>query len=123
MPGDRRNPVDGKIVVIYGKTKAQGDVVDLTIREVKVMFALQAPQSRMPLNAVARIATMDPEDAAWKALPSTEERVMLTLPTQWGLQIFQAVAKIVPDTYKVRSADICLEFTDPAKAGDPPKAP
>ncbi len=123
MPGDMNNPVDGKTLIMFGKLQAEGEVAGLTIAEVKALFMNAAPQANLPANAVAEISTMDTEDPEWQAVSAPEKQKLLMVPTDQGLQMYQTVAKIVPDTYKVRRADVCLIFTDPAAPADPPEAP
>ena len=113
MPGDKDRPVDGTILVSCGGMQAEGTLAGLTIAQGKEIFALECAQMGVALDAVARITTMDADDEAWKEVPGEQEDTILMLPSDRGLQIFEAVAKNVPDTYLIREADIALDFRNP----------
>ena len=114
MPGDRKNPIDGKIIIQYGALQAEGSLVGATIAKVRTMLAEQLPEGTPPPDGLkTRIATMAPEAEAWKALAAPEEGCLVTLSKDWGLQMFQAVSKLVPDDYVIRKEDIYLEFLLP----------
>lgn len=115
MPGDRKNPIDGKIIIQFGELQAEGALVGATIAKVKGMMAAQLPKGSppFPADAVARISTMDPESEAWKKIEVPEQRSLVMLTIAEGLQMFDAATKIVPDDYVIRKEDVHLEFIAP----------
>ena len=114
MPGNKKNPVDGKILISYGEVQAEGRLMGETVARTKEVLAKELPEFGVPLDATARVVTMDNEDEAWKQVDSKEEDTIVSMSTEWGLQIFQGVAKAVPDSYVIRKADIFITFTDKA---------
>jgi len=113
MPGNT-------IIVAYGKAQAEGNLVGMSVLEarslfVKAMLDQGLPQTNLPLDPVAEIATMDPEDPVWQAIASKQTDVLVAAPTDKGARICQAVAKVVPLDYVIRPADVFLKFSDPAK--------
>jgi len=112
MSGDRHDPVDANTLIIYGRTQAIGHVAGMTVAEAKEAFA-RAAKIDLPQGVIARLSTLDPSDAAWKAVPSKEVGARVGWPTEWGVRTYPAVAKVVPDTYRIRPSDICLALIDP----------
>ncbi|HTM68536.1 MAG TPA: hypothetical protein VL426_04505 [Candidatus Binatia bacterium] len=114
MPGDRNQPVDGRIIVQIGELQAEGNLAGLTIAKARELILAHLPDpTAMPADAVARVTTMDPKDAAWLSVASPQEDTLLMLTTDWGMQMFQGVSKTVPDDYVIRPADIHLSFKSP----------
>jgi hypothetical protein len=115
MPGDKNRPIDGKILIKYGKLNAEGTLVGASIAKVKGMMAAQLPEGEPPIptNIAAKIATMDPEAEAWKQVAAPQEESLVMLSTDWGMQMFQAASKVVPDDYVIRKEDVFLEFFVP----------
>ena len=113
-----------EVQLVCGETRTNlGRPAGMTIADVKRMLAVTMPQLKLPANAVAVVATMDPGADAWLAVRSEEADVLIQHSAGQTAQLYQAVAKIVPDTYQLRCADIYLLFADPAKADDQPKKP
>ena len=111
MPGDKKNPIDGKITVEYEELQAEGKLVGLTVAQVRAMLLAQVSEfAAMPADVEGNVMTMDPDDEAWKQVQAKEEGTLMSLKTDWGVQMFQGVSKDVPDTYVIRKADIFLKF-------------
>ncbi|HSD11934.1 MAG TPA: hypothetical protein VLC10_00095 [Patescibacteria group bacterium] len=114
MPGDRKKPIDGKIIVKYGELCGEGVLAGLTIAQARELIAREAPQLGLPADAIARITTMDDQAEAWTKIGAKQEDSIVTLSTDWGLQMFQGVSKDVPEDYVIRKEDIYLGFRDRA---------
>lgn len=119
MPGDRKNPIDGKIIIKYGELEAEGMLIGATIAKVKAMLAEQLPEGAPPIpeGLKARISTMDPTAGSWQAIEAPEEDRLIMLSAEWGMQMFQAAGKLVPDDYVIRKEDVHLEFVFPDEPG------
>lgn len=102
-----------QIVVAHGDIQGGGHLAGLTIAEVKEIIARDIPQMQLPDGVVARVMTMDAEDAAWQKVAAPEEMSVLTRGGEGGLTVLQGVTKEVPDDYVIRDADVYLEFRDP----------
>lgn len=109
-----KRPVDGTIIIKVGDLTAKGKLGGLTVAKARELVLAQLPDpSVLPADAVARIATMAPDDDAWKKLPSPEQEVLVSCQADGGVQLFQCVSKEAPDDYVIRPADIFLEFLRP----------
>ncbi|HTK05359.1 MAG TPA: hypothetical protein VL500_07260 [Candidatus Eisenbacteria bacterium] len=120
MPGDRKKPIDGTIIVEIGELQAEGKLAGLTIAQARELILKNLPDpAAMPSDAVVRITTMDPEDETWKKIAGPQEEALVMRTADWGLQIFQGVSKTVPDDYVIRTMDVHLSFKAP-EAPTPP---
>ncbi|MEY4745183.1 MAG: hypothetical protein RL272_1128 [Candidatus Parcubacteria bacterium] len=112
MPGDRNKPIDGKTMVKYGDMTAEGKIAGLTVAQVRELVARETPELGLPADAAARVVTMDDQEETWQKIAAAQEGSLVTRRTGWGVQMYQGVAKDVPDDYVIRKADIFLEFRD-----------
>ena len=112
MPGNRKNPVDGSMIIAFGELQADAKVVGLAVGRIKELLVAELPEfATLPLDAEAQISTMDPDDETWTQIQAEQHDSMVTSSMEGGLQIFQAVSKTVPDSYVTRKADIYLRLT------------
>lgn len=120
MSDDKNLPVDGTIMVEVGGLKATGALAGLTVAETRKLVQDQVAAGlhghagdkikELVCTAPVKIVTVDPESEAWTGIQSEEEESLVASSAPGSVTMIHAVAKIVPDDYVIRKADIYMKF-------------